>query len=432
MTTAIALLADLIGPSAAANTDALEELAKQLGDLPLALTQAGAYIVRTPRTTLATYLQLLKDTPDRMHAAATAGGDAERVVAKVLTLSHARIHTINPLAGHVLNLLACFAPDHLPCAVLDRLPDADQQQIDEALALLASYSLITLTTDPGGHRTYEPQDLISVHRLIQATTLAQLTDEQRAVARDQAADLLQSALPDDPEQLANWPAYQVLLPHARKVLPPDSPGLEHLITYLRATGDYTTALNLQHQVHTYALAALGAEHPKTLATRHDLAYIEGEAGDATTARDQLAALLPIKERILGADHPSTLITRHELARWTGRMGDATAARDHYAALLSLDEHILGADHPDTLTTRHQLIYWMGEAGDAAAAVRDQFAALLPVRERVLGAEHPETLVTRNNLAYWTGKAGDAAAARDQFAVLLSIRERVLGAVTLTP
>ncbi|MCP2365842.1 hypothetical protein HD597_012946 [Nonomuraea thailandensis] len=32
---------------------------------------------------------------------------------------------------------------------------------------------------------------------------------------------------------------------------------------------------------------------------------------------RLAALLPIRERVLGADHPDTLTTRHNLAYWTG-------------------------------------------------------------------------------------------------------------------
>ncbi|MFD0480962.1 tetratricopeptide repeat protein [Nonomuraea thailandensis] len=35
------------------------------------------------------------------------------------------------------------------------------------------------------------------------------------------------------------------------------------------------------------------------------------------AEPRLAALLPIRERVLGADHPDTLTTRHNLAYWTG-------------------------------------------------------------------------------------------------------------------
>ena len=61
---------------------------------------------------------------------------------------------------------------------------------------------------------------------------------------------------------------------------------------------------------------LGPEHPGTMATRSNLAYWTGEAGDAAGARDQLAALLPIRERVLGAEHPHTLATRPDLARWT--------------------------------------------------------------------------------------------------------------------
>jgi hypothetical protein len=87
-------------------------------------------------------------------------------------------------------------------------------------------------------------------------------------------------------------------------------------------------------------------------------------------------------------------------------GDAAGARDQLAALLPLRERVLGAEHPDTLTTRHNLASWTGQAGDAAGA-RDQYAALLPIRERVQGAEHPDTLTTRANLASWTGRAGDA-------------------------
>ena len=61
---------------------------------------------------------------------------------------------------------------------------------------------------------------------------------------------------------------------------------------------------------------MGAEHPGTLTTRGNLANWAGEAGDAAGARDQLAALLPVRERVLGAEHPDTLTDCTDLAYWS--------------------------------------------------------------------------------------------------------------------
>ena len=108
--------------------------------------------------------------------------------------------------------------------------------------------------------------------------------------------------------------------------------------------------------------------------------------------------------MLGPEHPDTLTARANLARWTGQAGDPAAARDQYAALLPVRERVLGPEHPDTLTARANLAAWTGEAGDPAAA-RDLFAALLPVFERVLGPEHPDTLAARANLAPGPGRRG---------------------------
>jgi hypothetical protein len=66
--------------------------------------------------------------------------------------------------------------------------------------------------------------------------------------------------------------------------------------------------------------AYGPEHPATLAARYYLAYWTGEAGDAAGARDQLAALLPIREQVQGAEHRDTLNARDNLAYWTRQAG----------------------------------------------------------------------------------------------------------------
>ncbi|MFI6926022.1 tetratricopeptide repeat protein [Nonomuraea spiralis] len=87
----------------------------------------------------------------------------------------------------------------------------------------------------------------------------------------------------------------------------------------------------------------------------------------------------------------------------GELGDAAAAREQYAALVPVRERVQGREHPDTLTARANLAYWTGRVGDAVGA-RELCAALLPVRARVLGAGHPATVTTREQLAHWTARA----------------------------
>ena len=52
----------------------------------------------------------------------------------------------------------------------------------------------------------------------------------------------------------------------------------------------------------------------TLTARGNLANWTGEAGDAATARDLFAKLLPVSERVRGPEHPDTLGARANLAR----------------------------------------------------------------------------------------------------------------------
>ncbi|MEU9837099.1 tetratricopeptide repeat protein, partial [Streptosporangium sp. NPDC048047] len=68
-------------------------------------------------------------------------------------------------------------------------------------------------------------------------------------------------------------------------------------------------------------------------------------------------------QILGPEDPNTLTARSNLARWTGKAGDAVTARDRYATLLPTYERTLGGEHPGTLSVRHDLAVWTGEAGD---------------------------------------------------------------------
>jgi hypothetical protein len=65
---------------------------------------------------------------------------------------------------------------------------------------------------------------------------------------------------------------------------------------------------------------MGREHRDTLTARRYLAQLNGDEGDAAAARDQLAALLPVTERVLGPEHRDTLAVRANLAYWTQQAG----------------------------------------------------------------------------------------------------------------
>jgi len=407
-------------------------LADELGGLPLALELAGAYIQATG-TTLAGYLPVFQGRRADLLARGQAGGHPADVAATV-GLALSRLAEDAPAAAGLLRLLAALAPEPVPLALLlsdtqavgELAPDVaatvgpllgDRAAVGGAVATLRRYSLIT----PAG------DGLVLVHRLVQATTLAQVPAEVAGQWRQAAAALVEAAIPADTELPVAWPVCAGLLPHARAVLDPTSDGLWRIANYLGHSGHYLAARD-QFQLITDAFTehdGYGPEHRHTLAARGNLATWTAMTGDAAGARDQYAALLPMAKRAWGRRHPDTLAARANLARWTGEAGDAAGARHQYIALLPLQERALGPEHPDTLATRANLAAFSGPGGNAARA-RDQYAALLPVCERVLGPEHLDTLAARASLARWTGEAGDAAGARDQYTSLMPLLERALG------
>ena len=423
----------LVSRTGDADPRAALELAGEMGGLPLALEQAAAYMQASGER-LAGYLALFRQRRADMLSRGEPIGSSQ-TVATTWRLAFENLQHAAPGAAGLLRLLAFCAPEAIPLRLLlhprsglaaqfseDVAPVLaplleDPLAAGDAIGALRWYSLISPPADDG---------VVSVHRLVQAVTLAQLPAAEAAAWRQATAVVIHAALPADPDNPRAWPEYAALLPHAQAALSPAGGGMARIVAYLDAIGNYVAAAALQHQVLETRQASLGPDHPEMLTARASLARWTGQAGNAAAARDQFAALVPVMEQVLGAEHPGTLTARASLAYWTGQTGDTAAARDQYAALVPMMERVLGAEHPETLTACGNLASWTGAAGNAAAA-RDQFAALVPVRERVSGAEHPETLTARGNLAYWTGAAGDAAAARDQFAALVPVRERVSGA-----
>lgn len=137
---------------------AAKDLAAELGGLPLALEQAGAYI-QAAGTTLAGYLSMFGDRRSDLLARGEAAGHSADVAA-TLGLALSRLEGEAPAAAGLLRLLACLAPEPVPLALLladtqagEQLdPDVaatvgpllgDRVAAGDAVAALRRYSLVT-------------------------------------------------------------------------------------------------------------------------------------------------------------------------------------------------------------------------------------------------------------------------------------------------
>ncbi|WP_326598739.1 tetratricopeptide repeat protein [Streptomyces sp. NBC_01803] len=395
------------------------KLAAELGHLPLALEQAAAYIQHTVITPAA-YLERLRRYPARMFAAAPDG--QQRTVARVWQLSLSAVATRQPLALDILRTFAWLGPDDVPRDLAYALAD-DPVAVDEALAALHAYSLITLAPET-----------FAIHRLVQGV-VRDGPAEATAHARRQAIVLLGAALPGDPLfNVAGWPRWRALLPHVEALvglLDPAEDGewtegiLLAASTFLLQEGRPERATEFAERSAAASERLRGPDHPRTLASRGVLASAYRANGDLAAATPLHVGNLADCERVLGPDHPDTLASRGHLAHLHGLTGDLTRATELHERNLAAYERTLGPDHPHTLVCRSNLASTYHVAGDPAAAI-PLHERNVTEYERVFGPDHPETITARGNLAYTYQLTGDLPRAIPLYELTLTARERVLG------
>ncbi|MER5459648.1 tetratricopeptide repeat protein [Streptomyces sp. NPDC002668] len=397
-----------------------EALARDLGYLPLALEQAGAYLHQTG-TEMDTYRQRL----GLMLTRAADGINQERTIARVWDQTLTAISARDPLAVTVLHTLAWLAPEDLPRTLLtDLAPDPDA--LDEALGVLHAYNMVTFS-GPG----------VSVHRLVQTVLLARAQEipSTSPLGRQEAEQTILHALPSCQEDVpTSGDQWQRFIPHVIALAISTPPGhtSDDAITCYGTTTDYMTqqgqevrATPLYEATLAQCERVLGDTHPDTLISRNDLAVAYRAAGDLQRAIPLFEATLAQRERVLGDTHPDTLISRNDLAVAYREAGDLQRAIPLLGTALAQCEQALGDIHPDTLSSRNDLARAYHSAGDLQHAI-PLYEATLAQRERVLGDTHPDTLISRNNLAGAYMWAGDLERATPLFETTLAQCKRVLG------
>ena len=406
-----------------------DRLAAELGDLPLAITQAAGFMAETG-TGAEDYLGLLRTRAGQL-LDQPPQGSYPRSLAAATGLIADRLADEDPAAAELARVCAFLAPEPIPAELFTGaaadLPGelaaraADPLAWRQTLARLARQSLARID-----HRG------LVMHRLTQAILRDRLPPDQAAATRACAEAILAASDPGDPGNPVTWPRWARLMPHllAADLAATGSPGLRWMACgacwYMLARGDTRTAHDLASHLRQQWHDRLGDDHRHVLTVTHYLGWALGATGRYAEARDLDQDILDRKRRILGEDHPSTLSTANSLAIELRRLGEVRAARDLAQDTLDRKRRVLGEDHPSTLQSAAQLAMDLRDLGEVRAA-RDLDQDTLDRKRRVLGADHPTTLGSATNLANDLRRLGEVRAARDLDQDTLDRYRRVLGA-----
>ncbi|MDQ3150425.1 MAG: FxSxx-COOH system tetratricopeptide repeat protein [Actinomycetota bacterium] len=412
--------AHLRGRVGAITSEQAGRVAQALGDLPIAVAAAGAWLAETG-TPVAEYLNAIEQ-----HGAGT------RSVQFIWDLSLQRLQGQSPGAYRLLQICSVLAPetaldllysDQLTKALISFDPSVAVRDMRGVLVQqINRLALLKLDTFAGQVR---------VHRLLQDVVRGRMTDEEVAHARHEAhlalAAFRPAGEPDDPK---NWDRFRMIWAHLEisgAVSCNDESVRQLLIDrvrYLWRRGDFPQGLRLGNAV---------SEAWETLLKKAESAGENGEPSvpdvDPVSLRRQLLHLrfnianilrddakfgealrldeevLAAQRLLLGERHSHTLMTSGGLAADLRALG-------RYAEALPLDEATylawlegFGEDHPRTLAAANNLAVSLRAVGDFRRA-RSIDEDVLERRRIVLGAAHPYALHSQSSLGRDLREAGE--------------------------
>jgi tetratricopeptide (TPR) repeat protein len=384
-----------------ADQEAAGKLAEALGDLPLALEQAAAYIEAT-RESVSGYLRMFRERRAELLKRPSPSSDA--TVAATWEMSFQEVERRSPAAAALLNLCAFLAPDDIPLDIVQQAPGlpeplaeaaADPVQFDDAIAALRRFSLVSRS-----------RDVLSVHRLVQAVTRERLAEEARKRWAAAAVRAVNRAFPFDSDDVRTWPVCSRLLAHALGVadhceplaVAPDETGrlLNQAGLYLRGRAEFARARACYERALNVYEAAYGPEHPDVATVVNNLGNVLLDQGELTGARTCFERALKINEAAYGLDHPDVARDVNNLGMVLKAQGDLAAARACFERALKIDEAACGLDHPDVARNVNNLGNVLLDQGDLAGA-RACFERALKIDEAVFGPEHPTVGIDVGNL-----------------------------------
>ncbi|WP_435648117.1 FxSxx-COOH system tetratricopeptide repeat protein [Kitasatospora purpeofusca] len=389
------------------------QVAEAVGDLPLAVEVASAWLAETD-TSIAIYLAQLRAESARVLSMSTAT-DYPTPAGATWNISMARLREQSPAAVRLLQLCAFLSAEPIATSLLysDEMVRAlvpydadlsDRFMLGSVIQAISRFALARM--DPGTQS-------LQVHRLIQAVVLDTLTEEEQRTARHTVHLVLAGARPvvGETDAPANWPVFETIWPHLAPSGAEDCDDADtrqlliDRVRYLRTRGDLDGARDLAQALDARWTAALGENDRQTLVLRFHLAAVLRSRGDYAEALAMDEDVLERQRATFGEHHAYTLMTAGSLAADRRATGLFRAALDLDRETLDRFREVFGDDNPLTLATANDLALDHRLTGDLATA-RDLDRETFERRTTVLGPLHPATLVSKANWARGQRELGD--------------------------
>ncbi|KAL6406226.1 Kinesin light chain [Ilyonectria robusta] len=416
---------------------AAADLVRDLNHMPLAITQAAAFINRrAPRMSIPAYLNEFRRSDKKKASLLNKdAGDLRRdesasnSIVTTWQITFEQIRHERPSAANMLSFMSFFNPQGIPESVLQAYAceygEYGEDGLDQDIETLRGYSLVAVTADG---------EIFKMHALVQFCTqvwLSSFGDMQQW--EREFLKVMSDRYP--PGEYENWAECQTLDLHIDMIIKKEPGNREDIIRwarlltnrgwYWRMRGRYKEAEQMNRRALNAREKVFGREHPSTLTSISNLALVLQHQGKYEEAEQMNRRDLDGCEKVLGREHPDTLTSVNNLAGVLQDQGKHEEAEQINRRALDAKEKVLGREHPSTLTSISDLALVLRAQGKYEEAEQMNRRAL-DAYEKVLGREHPDTLTSVNNLAGVLQYQGKYEEAEQMNRRALDAKEKVLG------
>jgi tetratricopeptide (TPR) repeat protein len=356
--------------------DGSKELLDELAFLPLAITQAAAFISEN-QISVRGYLEILRMGDRDMQELLSEDLEDPRrdletdnSVIRTWKISFDRILMEDPRAADMLSLMAVLERSGVPIFLL-RQNDETETSFTKALGTLQAFSLIS------GDRGKSPS--FRMHRLVQFATQRWL-DIRGKLSEWQAKAVAAVAkfYPVD-TGLDTWPICEVLAPHAQLVLSYKCDACSS-----QEARRQRGILLSKKCVYEYDMG------------RFQNAYIEGKEG------------FDILTELCAEDDPDVLRCYNNMGVWLSSQGQLNESKAFLEKAVAGNEKVLGIDHSETwksLLNLSMILQRLEEYEEAEKLIQK----VIERQSKLLGPDAAPTLITQQWIAaVWKAK-GDLEA-----------------------